>query len=85
MSHLKEIYMRIVMDGTHRGTNDGFGIRVYNKGEVYDSRSDGEYFISDTLAAAFIENKWAHVQTWKEWQDRINPLAFLNVINLKKA
>lgn len=64
--------IRIVMDSTHRGVSNGFDCQLYEQGEVYDSRGDGKYFISHTLAVHFINKGFAHEQTWGEWNDRMD-------------
>ncbi len=48
--------MRIIMLGTHRGTNDGHTVRRFTKGLVYDSMfgMDNPFYINDRLAADFI-------------------------------
>lgn len=43
--------MKITMLGTHRGTEDGFTVRRFLKGETYD--------ITHSLAVVFIRLGWA--------------------------
>lgn len=64
--------MRIVMEGTHRGSDNGHSVRIFEQGEVYDTRSSGKHYISDSVACAFIRNGWAHEQTWDEWSENLS-------------
>ncbi len=59
------------MDGTYRGSDDAFTVRQFIKGNVYDTRGEGEFYISDSLARSFIREKKAHEQTWEEWIERL--------------
>lgn len=58
---------RIVMNWSRRGSDDAHEVRVFKKGEVYDTRIEGEHGISHTLACRFIQEGAAHEQTAEEW------------------
>ncbi len=54
-------YLRIIMDGTLRGSDDGHTVRQFIEGNVYETDGEGEHYISHSQAAAFIKSGWARL------------------------
>src|SRR6185312_15024163 len=51
--HFTEEYMRITMNETRRGSEDGFDVMRFEKGQTYE--------VADSLARSFLQNRWATV------------------------
>ncbi len=46
--------MLIIMMGTFRGSNDASNVKQYVHGNVYDTLSNGDDYIGNSLASSFI-------------------------------
>jgi len=61
------------MHGSRRAVVDGYSlIKNFQKGQVYDSRADGEFYIPERVAIHFINHGYAHEQTTSEWIDELD-------------
>jgi hypothetical protein len=56
--------MNITMQETRRGSEDGFKVSVFSKGVVY-------FDVAHTLAAHFLNKKWARPATLQDMDDQL--------------